>query len=152
MKVTKENIWLKSYKGDIEILKSPLVDTYMDESYNNSTPLHELALLGKIEVLEHPSVATVKNISGWTPLHALAYRCRKKEDIIKILNYRDLDKIKDNYGTTPLHILAERGVISREWLKEKYPWFQLGDEYIERETINYILNAQNSEKFIESIC
>jgi len=65
------------------------------------TPLHYLARTGKIEVLKHKSVATVKNIYGNTPLHELA-----RTGKIEVLKHKSVDIVKNNLGKTPLRFLA----------------------------------------------
>ena len=70
MKITDDNIFSESKKGNLDVLEHPSVDKVVNN--NGNTPLHLLASAGKIEVLEHPSVDKVVDKYGWTPLHFLA--------------------------------------------------------------------------------
>jgi len=140
MKITKENIFDEAEKSNLEVLKSDLVDTV--KNVDGWTPLHILAWNGVKEVLNHPSVDKVKDDNGWTPLHLLAYK-RGKE----ILSHSSVDKIKDNSGRTPLHWLAKHGRLTKEDLREKYPWYKKAIKNILK-AVEEIENTPTSIKFI----
>ena len=142
MKITEENILEEAQKENLEVLKSEFVDQVKDNDGN--TPLHELAWRGKVEVLIHPSVDKVKDNNGNTPLHWLA-----KEGKIEVLNHPSVDQVKNNYGWTPLHELAWNGKITEEYIKEKYPWFQVGKRKVDLKLITEILNTPQSIRFIK---
>jgi len=101
---------------------------------------------GNLETLNHPLVDKVKNNYGWTPLHRLARR-----EKIEVLNHPSVDKVKDTWGRTPLHRLAEMGKVTKEILKERYPWFKIKNQKINKELISEILNTPNSVRFIKGL-
>ena len=124
-------------------------DKHIDEipEGHRKTPLHNLALAGRVEILKHPSVDKVRSLSSKrTPLHFLASACK-----VEVLEHFSVDKVKDACGFTPLHILADRGLVPKSWIKEKYPWFNVEDSRITPNLITEILNAQNAYKFIGGI-
>jgi len=110
------------------------------------TPLHWLARKEKVEVLKHKDVSVVEERRGVTPLHTLAF-----EGKVEVLSHKDVSIVKDNTNRTPLHWLAISIKVPRKWIKEKYPWFNLGEREINSELITEILNTQNACKFIEGI-
>ena len=67
---------------------------------------------------------------------------------LDVLEHPSVDKVVDGNGATPLHLLAWQGKVPREWIKEKYPWFELGDRKITKEIITEILNTSYAERFI----
>jgi hypothetical protein len=142
MEITSENILEEASKGNLEVLKSDLVDQVEDNF--GWTPLHFLASKGKMEVLKHPSVDKVKNKMGRTPLHCLA-----SEGKLEVLKHPSVDQVKNKHGWTPLHILAWKGKVTKQHLKVKYPWFKVkGEVVINEELIDEILNTPNSLRFI----
>ncbi len=77
MKITEENIWEETCKKNLDVLNSPLADKIISESPDGDwTPLHFFADWGIRQVLQHPSVAKVKNSGGWTPLHFFALQTK----------------------------------------------------------------------------
>jgi ankyrin repeat protein len=140
MKITSENILEEANKGNLEVLKSDLVDQVKDDY--GWTPLHRLAWKGKAEVLKHPSVDQVKDTWERTPLHVLA-----SEGKLEVLKHPSVDQVKNKHGWTPLHILAWKGKVTKQHLKVKYPWFKVKGEITE-ELITEILSTPNSLRFI----
>ncbi len=138
--ITKENIFKEAKRCNLEVLKSDLVDKV--KGTDGWTPLHYLAREGVKEVLDHPSVDKVKDNYGQTPLHALAYKKVKE-----VLNHPSVDKVKNHYGNTPLHQLAKFDRLTKEDLREKYPWYkkEIKDIY---EAVVEIINTPTSIKFI----
>ena len=99
---------------------------------------------GNLDILKHPSVDKVVNKYGNTPLHRLAWQGK-----IEVLEHPSVDKVVNKYGWTPLHRLASAGCVPREWIKEKYPWFELGRRRkITVEIVTEILNTSYAERFI----
>jgi hypothetical protein len=142
MKITSENILEEAKNGNLEVLKSDLVDQVKD-NYGR-TPLHRLAWKGKVEVLHHPSVDKVKDNLGWTPLHELAINGK-----VEVLKHQSVDKVRDNEGWTPLHDLAWEGIVTQQHIKEKYPWLKVNYEVVlNEELITKILATPNSLRFI----
>ena len=141
MEITDDNIFDQAREGNLDILKHPSVDKVVNK-YGNA-PLHILAIVGRIEVLEHTSVDKVVDKYGETPLHFLAGQGK-----VEVLEHPSVDKVVNKYGWTPLHYLAWEGEVPREWIKEKYPWFELGDRRITKKLITEILNTSYAERFI----
>ncbi len=142
--------------GKLEVLNHPSIASALDNYYR--TPLHYLAHRRIPEILSHPLVGKVKDKDGNTALHILALASR-----LEILSHPDIDKVKNNNGLTPLHKLVYIGLWEsekketiykqkiRKWLKEKYPWFKVGNKRLTYELISEILNTPNALKFIRSI-
>ena len=100
-KLTKKQIldlFKKAEDGDTSLLKRKDLDTLKDE--DGDTLLHVLALNGA-DVLHHPSVATVTNNQGKTPLHIMVDFGNKD-----VLKHPEAIKARDDIGDTPLHYLA----------------------------------------------
>jgi len=148
--MTERYIWQEAKNGNPKIIKHPLCDILRDG--NGWTPLHYLAYRGVEEILEHPSVGLVKECHAQlTPLHLLAqsYSNLTINSLKKIIEHPLIDKVTDKCNLTPLHSLTfYDNFITSEWLKKKYPWFELGNRKIDFELIDEILNTQNACKFI----
>ncbi len=140
--ITKENIWKEAKKNNLEVLKSDMVDKVKDN--DGETPLHWFARNGvKVkEVLNHSSVDKVKDKYGETPLHELA-----GEGIRAALDHPSIDKVKDNAGWTPLHELAFWGHITKEDLRERFPWYKKEIKDMLK-AVKEIVNTPTSVKFI----
>jgi len=138
MIITKKNIWEETRKGNLEVLKSDLVDKVKD----NWTPLHILAYKEVKDILNHPSVDKVKDNDGWTPLHWLA-----RYGVRETLDHPSVDQVKGNDGRTPLHFLAYRKHITKEDLRKKYPWYNKEIKNI-RKAVDEIINTPTSVRFI----
>jgi len=140
--ITKENIFeeVEKKKNYLEVLKSDLVDKVKDK--DGWTPLHVLAWKEIKEVLSHPSVDQVKDHNGETPLHILADR-----GIKETIHNSSVDKIKNKYGETPLHSLAWGDILTKEDLRERFPWYkkEIKNIWI---AIDEITNTPDSVKFI----
>jgi len=155
--IKTDDLFLLAELGNTQILKHPLVGSVFNQK--GWTPLHILACRARIQVLKHPLAAKVKIGGklfsfhiGMTPLHVISiYCCKSKNKILKILAHPDIDKVKDGKERTPLYILAARERVPKEWLIEKYPWFNLDSRFISKNVISEILNYQNAEKFIGSL-
>jgi len=171
MIITRENIWkkIKKKKNYLEVLKSDLVDKVKDKY--SWTPLHELAWRGVKEVLSHPSVDQVKDNNGATPLYVLAWKGVKDvlshpsvdqvkdnngatplhdlawNGVKEVLNHPSVNKVKDNKGQTPLHFLAHRNHLTKEDLREKYPWYKKEIKDILK-AVKEIVNTPASIRFI----
>mgnify|MGYP003592294161 CR=1 FL=1 len=92
-KLTDKQLFKKAEKGDISILSDRRVGNLCDEL--NKTPLHCLAIEGKIEVLSHQSIAKIKDNDGLTPLdHFFKRGGIKKKDFIKLFPWYQLKKNK----------------------------------------------------------
>ncbi len=104
--------------------------------------IFEEARKNNLEVLKNDLVDKVKDNYGQTPLHALAYNGVKE-----VLSHPSVDKVKDRYEETPLHDLAHAGQLTKEDLREKYPWYKKEIKNIE-EAIEEIINTPTSVKFI----
>ena len=78
MEITEDNIFREAWKGNLEVLKSPLSATAVDGGGRNV--LHYLAWSEKTKVnnliLEHPLIDKVLDDTGWAPLHYLAFENR----------------------------------------------------------------------------
>jgi len=78
MEITEDNIFREAWKGNLEVLKSPLSETAIDSWGRNV--LHYLSWSEKTKsnflVLEHPLIDKVVDNTGWTPLHYLAFENR----------------------------------------------------------------------------
>ena len=157
----KKNIWEEAENGNCDILKSQYVDT-VKSRYDQDTPLHILAKRGKLEILEHPSVDKVVNSNNKTPLHYLARisvvdvyvngEPTQSERLSDTVLYR---YHQFNSGTSNTYVsmwkpyVCDQGsLLSKELLKKKYPWFDLGDREISERIVDEIINASNAEKFI----
>ena len=145
-----KEIWEEAKNGNPWIIKNLLCDKIRDG--NGWTPLHYLASRGVEEILEHPSVGLVKeNHEQLTPLHFLvqSYSNLTINSLKKIIEHPLIDKVTDKRNLTPLHgITFYDDFITSDWLKKKYPWFELGNRKIDFELIDEILNTQNACKFI----
>jgi len=139
--ITEENIWDEIKKKNY--LKV-LKSDLVDQVKDRSgwTPLHRLAYIAIKDILDHPSVDQVKDHNGWTPLHILA-KCGVKG----VLKHPSVDKVKDEYGWTPLHDLAWNGHLTKEDLRKKYFWYNKEIKDI-REAVREIVNTPVSVKFI----
>jgi len=75
MDITKDNIFNEAWKGNLEVLKSPLSETAIDGWGRHA--LHYLAWSEKLKahnlILEHPLLDKVEDLNGWTPLHYLVF-------------------------------------------------------------------------------
>ncbi len=140
MKITKENIWDETAKGNTDILNSPLADQLMQ--YDGTTPLHVLAYRGMPIVLSHPSVDKVKDESGITPLHALAFAGG-----IHALAHPSVDQVRDSQGKVPLQYISP-SIIPRDWFQERYPSIEIKGKKITEKIIEQALNISNTEHFI----
>jgi len=170
--------WEKVYSGDdIDVLNCPNLDQIQSWPLY-STPLHQLAKIGKIEVLKHPSIDKVKDYFGRTPLHALAFSLQEL-----VIHHVSIDKIVDNSNLTPLHYAicqninwlednlglitpatTKRSILCRnfgfgttkenkikESLTKRYPWFNFKNRILNEKLIDEIINSNNAFKFIGGI-
>jgi len=157
----KKNIWKEAENGNCDILKSQYVDTVKNR-YDLDTPLHILAKRGKLEILKHPSVDKVFNSNNKTPLHYLARisvvdvyvngeptHSERLSDTILYRYHRFYSGTSNVYVATWKPFVYERGsIVSKEWFKNKYPWYNFGNREISEGIIDEITNASNAEKFI----
>ena len=156
---------------EIDVLNSPNLDQIQRWPYP-TTPLHQLAKMGKIEVLKHPDIDKVKDYYGRTPLHALAFSLREL-----VIHHASIDKIVDNLNLTPLHYavcqnlswIEEEPVGSthtrnifckcfglgntkenkvKDALTKKYPWFNFKNRDLNEKLVDEIINSNNAFKFI----
>lgn len=114
-----KEVFERAKKGDVSILK--LNPEILSSSYGKDleTPLHELAMLGKTQILNIPKKYLFKkDISERTPLHYLAMS--KESDSVMLKFPKESFDMQDEDGKTPLHYLAERnnvmGIASAEQL------------------------------------
>ncbi len=141
MRITEENIWDEIRKKNyLKVLNSDLVDKVKDKY--GETPLHWLAWKEVKEIIHHPSVDKVKDNNGATPLHCLA-----QYGVKDILHHPSVDKVKNTYGWTPLHGLAYWGQLTKEDLKERFPWYKKEIKDLE-DAVEEIVDTPDSIKFI----
>ncbi len=138
--ITKENIFDEAWKNNLEVLKSDLINKARGK--NSWTPLHTLAYRGVKEILDHPSVDKIKTYSGKTPLHVLALYGVKD-----VLNHPSVDKVKNNSGYTPLQFLARNSHLTKEDLRERFPWYKKEIKDILK-AVKEIVNTPTSIRFI----
>ena len=138
MTITEYNIYDESIKGNIKVIKSPLVDSVFGN--HGETPLHVLAKMGISEILEHPSSVTVNDFYGATPLHYLASPEAGATDDLT------LDRYGEPYFKLYPDTVKEDKI--KEFIKLKYPWFDLSEKKINYYLIEEIFNTQNAVKFI----
>ncbi len=96
-------------------------------------------MVGVKDVLYHPSVDKVNDNQGWTPLHCLAV-----EGVKDVLYHPSVDKVNDKNGWTPLHGLARHGHLTKEDLRERFPWYK-------KEIKNILIAVKNIENTPKSI-
>jgi len=95
-----------------------------------------------LEILKSDLVDKVKDHNGWTPLHDLAW-CGVKD----VLDHSSVDKVKNKYGDTPLHLLAWRDLLTKENLRERFPWYKKEIKDILK-AVKEIVDTPDSIKFI----
>ena len=137
-----KSLFERAKKRDITVLSDSNVSIVKDN--DGWTPLHFLALAGKIEVLSHKDCSLVKDNDGETPLQWLAWWGK-----IEVLSHKDCSVVKNNYGGTPLHWLAREGKIEVSHLKKLFPWYKRKCKgKVTKEEITEILNTPNSIQYI----
>ncbi len=144
MKITKDNIWEEASKGNLDVLKSPLFDTL--KTPEGGTILHALAVhfyfnKGSKKLLKEVFQHHIR-ITGFKLLYA-----RDKKVLKEVLQHPLIDKLKDYDGWTPLHFLVDSNMVTKKWMKNKYPWYN-GIEELTPELLTKLLNSSNIEKFI----
>ncbi len=102
----------------------------------------EIAKGNYLEVLKSDLVDKVKDSYGWTPLHDLAY-----VEVKEVLNHPSVDKVKNNNGWTPLHWLADWDLITKEDLRERFPWYKKEIKNMLK-AVEEIENTTDSIRFI----
>ena len=149
MEITEKNIIREALNGNLSVLDSPLVGYITNNSNIKRTSLHILALRFKHNrvilqiILNHPDIDKVKDCWEKTPLHYIS-----DFGLDSVLNHPSIDKIRDYRNHTPLHKCVLHDLVTKEWLKKKYPWFKLGDRKITCTVLDEILSYSNAEKFI----
>ncbi len=95
-----------------------------------------------LEVLKSDLVDKVKDNDGYTPLHELAWN-----GIKEVLHHPSVDKVKDKDVWTPLHWLAWRDFLTKEDLRERFPWYkkEIKNIWI---AVEEIVNTTKSIQFI----
>jgi hypothetical protein len=132
-KVPKHKMLMdRAVRGDVGILREPeIVNSTLDpkarmvdsdgyvlvDYWSGNSPLHFLAVKGKMQILKHPLVTQVQDKNSQTPLHTLASNYNLSfDERLGLLRNPMITKIKDTAGRTPLYYLRQ-STPKDEWEK-----------------------------------
>ncbi len=150
MKITEENIWKEAIKGNCQIINSPLIDKKLSKDITLEYDGKDLYIdtkragitIGKLEKSFYRYFLNVDIRGGHFDGNARPSR-------IIIFPKISMTIAKN---TTPMQLLAIRGLISKRWLKKRYPWFKIGFwKKVTPDLIDQILNTSKAEMFIYEV-